>query len=58
MLITPQTIAEQAIRKCGSISEAARKAEVDRSTLKRIRQGKTKRPHRDTLAQLVRIANG
>ena len=55
--ITTQSLAKQLIEKEGSISAAARKAKIFRSTLKRIIQGHTDTPHMKTFAKLAKALN-
>ncbi len=55
--ITPQSLANQLVENEGSISAAARKAKIFRSTLKRIINGNTDTPHMMTYAKLVKALN-
>lgn len=57
MVITPKTIINQAIEKYGSLSAVARRTQLYRSTLKRIRNGETIAPHPETIALLVKALN-
>lgn len=56
-VITPRTLLEQLVVKCGSLSAAARSSDIDRATLKRIRRGATNAPHTNTVAKIVKALN-
>lgn len=56
-VIDAKELVRLAVAKYGSISEAARRARVFRSTLKRINNGDTSAPHADTIAKLVKALN-
>lgn len=59
MHITPAEILKEAEKKHGSLCAVARKTGLQRSTLKRIKNGSTNAPHEATIAKLVRaIARG
>lgn len=55
--VTPQSLAQQLVDKEGSISAAARKANIFRSTLKRIIRGDTVTPHMETYGKLTKAIN-
>lgn len=56
-LLNPQSLLENAVETCGSLSAVARASGVDRSTLKHIRNGNTTTPHAATLAKLLRLVS-
>ena len=58
MTISSVEILKQAELACGSLSALARRTEIERSVLKRIKNGTTKTPHADTIAKLVRASRG